>query len=117
VRLLREQGGDEAGPRELAAASLVAALVTAVAAQLVLGWPVLSLASGLVGLLLPGWYFRQRSASPVFRTVRMLSQAEAARYGWLKPVCILSGVTLPEASVDPEPQPCWGNNGPPSPFR
>lgn len=60
-RLLRRSGAGEVGARELATASAVAGLLVAVVTQVFLGWPVLTLAAGVVGALLPSWYFRQRS--------------------------------------------------------
>ena len=61
LRRFRARGGDEVGTRELALSSGVVAAGTLAGAQLLLGWPVLSLAAGAVGLFLPGWYFQQRS--------------------------------------------------------
>lgn len=59
--LLQRVAVDGIGVRELLGASLVSAFVTTAATQALLGWPVLSLAAGLVGSLLPAWYFRRRA--------------------------------------------------------
>ena len=60
-RLLRRSGAGEVGPRELVVASGASGLVVAATAQVLLGWPVLTLSAGASGLLLPSWYFRQRA--------------------------------------------------------
>lgn len=59
--LLQRVAVDGIGARELLGASLVSAFLTAAATQALLGWPVLSVAAGLVGSLLPAWYFRRRA--------------------------------------------------------
>ncbi|RJQ12107.1 MAG: hypothetical protein C4558_02365 [Dehalococcoidia bacterium] len=60
-RLLRRSGGGEVGSRELGVVSGGTGIALAVVAQAALGWPVFTLAVGGAGVLLPSWYFRQRS--------------------------------------------------------
>jgi len=59
--LSQRSRADGVGPRELALATAGSGAASAVIAQAFLGWPVVTLASLGVGLLLPCWYFRQRA--------------------------------------------------------
>ena len=60
-RLFAQSGAEGIGPRELVLASAGSGIASGLVAQLFLGWPVVTLASLGVGLLLPSWYFRQRA--------------------------------------------------------
>ncbi|MDR7551256.1 MAG: type II secretion system F family protein [Armatimonadota bacterium] len=59
--ILRQAGVEGVGTRDFLLLSAGAGAAAAGAAQLTLGWPVVSLAAFLVGLALPAWYFRQRA--------------------------------------------------------
>ncbi len=61
ARRLPRSGPDGAGLREFSVASGVAAAGTALVAQFVFGWPVVTLALAGVGGVMPSWYFRQRA--------------------------------------------------------
>ncbi len=58
---LRQAGVEGVGTRDFLLLSAGAGAAAATAAQLALGWPVVSAAAFLVGLALPAWYFRQRA--------------------------------------------------------
>ena len=58
---LRASAGGEIGARELLVSSTASGVMLAAVTYLWLGWPVLALAAGLTGTLLPGWYFRTRA--------------------------------------------------------
>ena len=58
---LRQAGVQGVGTREFLLLSAAAGAAVAGAAQLALGWPVVSAAAFAVGLALPAWYFRQRA--------------------------------------------------------
>jgi len=58
---LRQAGVEGVGTRDFLLLSAGAGAAAAGAAQLALGWPVVSGAAFLVGLALPAWYFRQRA--------------------------------------------------------
>ncbi|MCY4640863.1 MAG: type II secretion system F family protein [Chloroflexi bacterium] len=58
---LAAPGSDGVGLRELAPASAAGAAAGGALAQLLFGWPVVTLAAAGTGLLLPGWYYRQRA--------------------------------------------------------
>lgn len=58
---LRQAGVEGVGARDFLLLSAGAGAAAAGAAQLALGWPVVSGAAFLVGLALPAWYFRQRA--------------------------------------------------------
>ena len=57
---LRQAGVEGVGTRDFLLLSAGAGAAGAAAAQLALGWPVVSAAAFVVGLALPAWYFRQR---------------------------------------------------------
>lgn len=59
--LLGRSRAGAASDRQLPLLSGLTALVIAVVVQGLLGWPVLSIAAGAVGLLLPSWHRRQRA--------------------------------------------------------
>ena len=61
ARLFEWSGADGIGVRELTLASIACAAIAALLAQMFFGWPVVTLASFAVGLMLPVWYFRQRA--------------------------------------------------------
>ena len=61
ARRLPRSGPDGAGLREFVVASAVSAAATALLAQFLFGWPVVTLALSGVGALVPSWYFRQRA--------------------------------------------------------
>ena len=58
---LAAPGADGVGLRELAPACAAGASAAAALAQLLFGWPVVTLAAAGAGLLLPTWYYRQRA--------------------------------------------------------
>jgi tight adherence protein B len=58
---LRQAGVEGVATRDFLLLSAGAGAAAATAAQLALGWPVVSGAAFLVGLALPAWYFRQRA--------------------------------------------------------
>src|SRR5712691_10584386 len=60
---LREAGVQGVGSGDFLLLSLAAGGVVGITAQLALGWPVVSLASFLIGLVLPAWYLRARGSS------------------------------------------------------
>jgi len=57
---LRQAGVEGVGGRDFLLLSAGAGAAAAGAAQLTLGWPVVSVAAFVVGAALPAWYFRQR---------------------------------------------------------
>jgi tight adherence protein B len=59
-RFLAEAGADGVRARDFALASVVAAVASGTAVQLAIGWPVVTVAAALGGLVLPGWYLRRR---------------------------------------------------------
>lgn len=60
-RRLPRSGPDGAGLREFSLVSAVSAAAAALTAQLLFGWPVVTLAVAGAGALAPFWYFRQRA--------------------------------------------------------
>lgn len=60
-RLLGEAGISAVSARTFLLISVAAGVAVAIAAQLVLGWPVVSLALAVVGAGLPTWYFAVRA--------------------------------------------------------
>jgi tight adherence protein B len=61
TRVFEWSGADGIGIRELALVSAAGGVIAALLAHTFFGWPVVTLASFVVGLILPSWYFRQRA--------------------------------------------------------
>lgn len=83
---LQHSAGGAIGARELVIAAAASGLAMATLAYLWLGWPVLALAAGGTGTLLPGWYFRtrarrRRGAVEVAVTEAIEALRDAARVG------------------------------------
>lgn len=72
---LDRHGGGHLGVRDFVLLSGATGLALALAAQLVLGWPLVSVAIFTVGLTLPGWYFTNRHQHE--RTVVQSALADA----------------------------------------
>jgi tight adherence protein B len=72
---LAEAGVEGVSGRDFLLLSAATGGAAAFVAQLTLAWPVVSLAAGVVGLLVPGWHFRQRREAR--RAVLQAALAEA----------------------------------------
>lgn len=98
---LREAGAGGVGVRDFLAASIAAGAATGGAAQIFLGWPVVTAASGLAGLGLPAWYLHGRRE----RRKAILQEALAEAVDALRS-SVRAGLSLEDAIAG------LGRNGP-----
>ena len=76
--IARRGAGEGIGLRDFALLSAGAGLASALAVHAALGWPVVTGASALVGLALPGWYRAQRRARRRAEVQEAVADAVAA---------------------------------------
>ncbi len=93
ARRLPRAGPEGAGLREFSAASAAAALAAALIAQILTGWPVVTLTAAGLGAALPAWYLRQRAASRRAEVEEALGEAvetlrDAVRIGLSVEECL-----------------------------